>query len=201
MVEKENWFKKIEDMHPYQTLTYLGMVGSGLVFLFMTVAFVISQPEKIMYENFTLPKSFLLSSLLLILSGFTASYITSYYQEDNTRKMKQALGNTFLLGLGFTGLQFMGWKELSVMGIDFQGLPSGSFLYVLSGIHVLHLFGAMIFSLILLVQIQKCEKDPIKNIFMLANPFDKMKLKLFVTYWKFMEIVWLVLLLLIFWVF
>ena len=38
--DNKTWFQRIEDMHPYETLLYLGMFGSGLIFLFLTVAFL-----------------------------------------------------------------------------------------------------------------------------------------------------------------
>ncbi|MDX5478317.1 MAG: cytochrome C oxidase subunit III, partial [Cyclobacteriaceae bacterium] len=34
---KVTLLQRIENLHPYQTLMYLGMLGSGLIFLFMTV--------------------------------------------------------------------------------------------------------------------------------------------------------------------
>ncbi|HAZ24171.1 MAG TPA: cytochrome C oxidase subunit III, partial [Algoriphagus sp.] len=66
--------------------------------------------------------------------------------------------------LVFTSLQFTGWLELQAMGINFKGIPSGSFLYVLSGIHIFHLLGAMIFAVILWVQLQKNQEDSIKHL-------------------------------------
>jgi len=34
--------QRLERMHPYETMLYLGMVGSGLIFLFLAVAFLFS---------------------------------------------------------------------------------------------------------------------------------------------------------------
>jgi cytochrome c oxidase subunit III len=80
-----------------------------------------------------------------------------------------------------------------MMGVDFKGLPSGSFLYVLSGIHIFHLVGVMIFSVIMLVQYNKKGKSEIEQILMLTNPFERMRIRLFTTYWHFMDLIWLVL--------
>jgi cytochrome c oxidase subunit III len=191
--EKVHWFKKIENLHPYQTLLYLGMFGSGLIFLFLLTAFFASQPSISAVGNFKMPKAFILSSVFLLVSAFTASKIPHHYAADEISRLKNALIATFLLGLGFTGLQILGWKELTAMGINFTGLASGSFLYVLSGIHILHLVGAMIFGLIMILQVNKCQHDEVKSLFLLSNPFEKMKIELFAVYWKFMDIIWLVL--------
>ena len=198
--DKENWFSRIENMHPYQTMMFLGMFGSGLIFLFLLLAFLGSQATFSFFNPIYFPKSFIISSFLLLLSAYTASQIVPEYLLDRTDKVKQYLWATLLLGLGFTGLQLLGWKELDEMGISFRGVPSGSFLYVLTGIHIFHLLGAMIFAGKLITKVQACEKDEVKNLILLSNPYDRMNFQLFATYWKFMDIVWIVLFFTLMWV-
>lgn len=190
---KESWIQKIENMHPYQTLMYLGMFGSGLIFLFMTLAFLGSDPGNMESISFKMPKSFILSTLIILMSGYTASNMLIHYKEERIKKLKDSLLTTFLLGLIFTVLQFIGWKELTMMGVDFKGLPSGSFLYVLSGIHIFHLVGAMIFSILMVYKYHQTEKDEIKHLLLLTNPYEKMRIQLFTTYWHFMDLIWIVL--------
>ncbi|MEX2513428.1 MAG: cytochrome C oxidase subunit III [Cyclobacteriaceae bacterium] len=196
-----NWFYKIENLHPYQTLLYLGMFGSGLIFLFLAIAFLASQDSPGIYGEFNLPQSFIVSSMFLVGSAYTSSKIMPSFLTNSLPKTKRFLTGTLLLGLSFSGFQFLGWKELAAKGIDFTGLPSGSFLYVLSGIHLFHLLGAMIYALVLIVQIQKSETDQVKGIILLSNPYEKMKLDLFSIYWKFMDVVWIVLFVLFIWMF
>lgn len=199
--DKVNWFNKIENMHPYRTLLYLGMFGSGLIFLFMVFAFVASQPTSDIYARYSMPKTFILSSVLLVASAFTCTKILPSFANNRLDRTKNFLSSTFLLGLSFTGLQFFGWKELTEIGVDFRGLPAGSFLYVLSGIHLFHLIGAMIYALVLVFQIHKCEGDEVKSLILLSNPYEKMKLDLFTVYWKFMDVVWIILFILFIWMF
>lgn len=191
--EELSWFQQIERLHPYQTLLYLGMFGSGLIFFFMTVAFLVSGFNQLEGYNQRVPVSFLISTLLLIISGYTATNLRIHYQEENTEKLLNSLRNTVLLGIAFTGLQISGWYELERMGISFTGIPSGSFLYVLSGIHIIHLLGAMIFAMILWVQMKKKQADPVDNLILHTNPFEKMRIRLFTLYWHFMDVIWLIL--------
>jgi cytochrome c oxidase subunit 3 len=86
--------------------------------------------------------------------------------------------------------------ELSNKGINFTGVPSGSFLYVLSGIHVVHLIGAMSFAVILLLQLRKIEQDMVHKLVWMTNPYEKLRIRLFTVYWQFMDAVWLILFLL-----
>ncbi|MAL15278.1 MULTISPECIES: cytochrome c oxidase subunit 3 [unclassified Algoriphagus] len=191
--EPKTWFQKLESLHPYETLLYLGMIGSGLIFLFMVAAFLFSGLDQLERMNQRIPISFMISTFLLVISGYTATRMRIFYQEERTEKVLQSLRNTLFLGLVFTSLQFTGWLELQAMGINFKGIPSGSFLYVLSGIHIFHLLGAMIFAVILWVQLQKNQEDSIKHLILLTNPYEKMRIRLFTVYWQFMDAIWLIL--------
>lgn len=191
--EPQSWFQRLENLHPYETLLYLGMLGSGLIFLFLVVAFISSGINQLEGLNHKIPLAFLISTFMLILSGYTATQMRLHYQEENIPKLESSLRNTFMLGVIFTILQFAGWKELTDMGISFTGLPSGSFLYLLSGIHIFHLLGAMIFAIILLLQLRKTQEDGIRKLILVTNPFEKMRIRLFTVYWHFMDAIWLVL--------
>lgn len=191
--EPQTWLQRLESLHPYETLLYLGMLGSGLIFLFLVIAFLFSGSNQLAGSNHRVPVAFLISTFMLILSGYTATKMRLHYQEENISKLESSLRNTFILGVIFTILQFAGWKELTDMGINFTGLPSGSFLYLLSGIHIFHLLGAMIFALILLFQLRKTQEDGIRKLILVTNPFEKMRIRLFTVYWHFMDVIWLVL--------
>ena len=193
---QKSWLHKLENLHPYETLLYLGMLGSGLIFLFLVVAFLFSGLSQLEGFNRRMPIAFLISTFMLVLSGYTATKMRLHYQEENIPKLESSLRNTFVLGLIFTVLQFAGWKELTDMGIKFTGIPSGSFLYVLSGIHIFHLIGAMVFAVILLLQLRKTQDDGIRRLVLITNPFEKMRIRLFTVYWHFMDAIWLVLFLL-----
>jgi cytochrome c oxidase subunit III len=193
---QKSWLQKLENLHPYETLLYLGMLGSGLIFLFLVVAFLFSGLSQLEGFNRRMPIAFLISTFMLVLSGYTATKMRLHYQEENIPKLESSLRNTFVLGMIFTVLQFAGWKELTDMGIKFTGVPSGSFLYVLSGIHIFHLIGAMVFAVILLLQLRKTQDDGIRRLVLITNPFEKMRIRLFTVYWHFMDAIWLVLFLL-----
>jgi cytochrome c oxidase subunit 3 len=192
----KTWFQRIEKQHPYETLLYLAMLGSGIIFLFLSLSFLFSGREYLQGLNEQVPFAFLVSTFLLVLSGYTAVKMRLYYQEENIVKLNRALQATFTLGLLFMVFQVLGWKELTDKGINFTGIPSGSFLYVLSGIHVLHLFGAMTFAAILLVELRKTQQDVVRRLVWSTNPYEKLRIRLFTVYWQFMDAVWLILFLL-----
>lgn len=192
----KTWLQRLENLHPYEMLLYLAMVGSGLIFLFLALAFLFSGRQYLQGLNEQMPFAFTVSTFLLVLSGYTAVKMRLHYQEENSAKLYRSLQMTFGLGILFIGFQVLGWLELTDKGINFTGLPSGSFLYVLSGIHVAHLFGAMVFAVILLRELRKIEQDAIRKLVWTKNPYEKLRIRLFTVYWQFMDAIWLVLFLL-----
>jgi len=192
----KTWLQRLENLHPYEMLLYLGMVGSGIIFLFLALAFLFSGRQYLQGLNEQMPFAFSVSTFLLVLSGYTAVKMRLHYQEENSAKLYRSLQMTFGLGILFMVFQVLGWLELTNKGINFTGLPSGSFLYVLSGIHVIHLFGALVFAVILLRELRKIEQDAIRKLVWTKNPFEKLRIRLFTVYWQFMDAIWLVLFLL-----
>lgn len=190
---QETTFQKIEKLHPHKLFLYLAILGSSLIFIFMITAYTTSKPDASHFENFTFPKAFIVSTFILMLSSFTISKVTQLYTEDNLKQLRNHLGFTFILGLGFTLSQYMGWKQLDNAGIYFTGDASGAYLYVISGLHLVHLMAGLIFVGYLFFQsIQIC-KDPIKSLLMVTNPYDKLKLEMVTTYWHYMDFLWVVL--------
>jgi cytochrome c oxidase subunit 3 len=91
---------------------------------------------------------------------------------------------TFVLGLVFTYTQYLGWKELTIQGIYFLGKysnASGSFLYLIAVVHLLHLFGGLIALLITLVK-------SIKNRY---SAQDYLGIELSAIYWHFLDLLWI----------
>ncbi|WP_226389857.1 cytochrome c oxidase subunit 3 [Penaeicola halotolerans] len=191
--ERLSTFERIERMHPFQTIIYLAMFGSGLIFLFFVIAFLLSQPDGLVFNRFYIPKAFIASSFAILISSYTVSRLRLFYVEDNIRQLLIYTGATLILGLVFTFLQVLGWKELDDMGIKFNGLPSGSFLYIISGIHLVHLLGALIFAISLFLRVLKIAVDPVDTLIFATNPFDQLKIRLFATYWHFMDALWIIL--------
>ncbi|WP_137401378.1 cytochrome c oxidase subunit 3 [Echinicola rosea] len=188
--------KKIEQLHPYQLLVYLGMAGSGIVFLFLAVAFLLTFIQDDSLKAHHLPWPFWGSTAVLLSGNFWTWRLGRYLKIDAPWLLKKALWSVLLVGLFFIGFQVWGWIVLGRQGVEFSGVPSGSYLYVLTGIHIMHLLGAMIFVLMMIYEVHQVVVNPIKELVFSNNPYVGMRIRLFILYWYFVEIVWLLLLLL-----
>jgi cytochrome c oxidase subunit 3 len=190
---RQEAFKRMEQMHPHQILLYVSMIGSGVIFLFMIVAFTVSMPAKLDFLKIEFPKSFILSTLVLLSSSFTVARVYPAYLKDDIDEIKKWLGITFLLGLLFSVLQFTGWQELQAKNILFNGERSGAYLYVISGMHVIHMAGVLVFALYLLMEAHRVSKDVVKHLMYSTNPYQKIKFRMLNDFWHFVDVLWLLL--------
>jgi cytochrome c oxidase subunit 3 len=102
-------------------------------------------------------------------------------KKDNLDRVKLLVTLTSVLGLIFLAGQVLAWRELVKMSIYFVGNPSGSFLYVLTGLHGLHLVTAIIFLLIVLNATWKYK----------VHSKNMAQMEMCTTYWHFLSGLWL----------
>jgi cytochrome c oxidase subunit 3 len=89
-----------------------------------------------------------------------------------------------LLSIIFVYFQFKGWQELTLQGVYLTGEGSnvaGSFLYVLTLAHLVHLIGGII-AIIFAIYFS------FKNIYSRDNMLG---FKLISTYWHFLGVLWI----------
>lgn len=185
-------FKKMEQMHPHEVLVYVSMVGSAVIFLFTIVAFTLSQPIQAEFLKMEFPKSFIISTFILLLSSYSVTKVMPAYLNDDLENVKKWLGITFLLGLAFASFQITGWRELQANNILFTGERSGAYLYVISGLHVIHMAGMMVFLLYLLLEAHNTSKDVVKHLMYSTSPYQKVKFRLLSNCWHFVDAAWVV---------
>ncbi len=172
--------KKPISMNPKKFLVWLFMVTIVMLFAAFTSAYIVRKSEGNWVE-FELPSVFFLSTFILLMSSVTMHW--SYYnaKKDNLDFVKYGTILTLILGLVFVYTQFTGWDALVEQGVYFVGNPSGSFLYIITGLHGLHIFSGIVFLLILLVATLKYKVHS-KNMLLM---------EMGVTYWHFLDALWL----------
>ena len=180
----------MEQMHPHEVLVYVSMVGSTVIFFFTILAFTVSKPAEADFFRFEFPKSFIVSTVVLLVSNYTVTKVLPHYLNDDLDGIKKWLGITFLLGLVFACFQITGWKELQAHNILFTGERSGAYLYVISGLHVIHMAGVMGFLLYLLLESHSVSKDVVKHLMYSTSPYQKVKFKLLSNCCHFVDAVW-----------
>ena len=91
---------------------------------------------------------------------------------------------TIILGVLFMALQLIGFNQLIQREITLTGNVSFSFLYVIVGIHAVHVLGGLIALLVLFI---KAFRSNIRT-------YNSTPLEVVSTYWHFVDILWVYLL-------
>jgi cytochrome c oxidase subunit 3 len=105
-------------------------------------------------------------------------------RKNNFQQITLWLVVTFALGIAFMIAQYSAWSELYQNKIYFAGRQSnstGSFLYVITGLHVAHLIGGLLYLIGVIVRATKQQ----------FNAENHLKLKLCAIYWHFLDILWI----------
>jgi len=188
-------FREAGKLHPYETILYFSMIASGSLFVAMLVAFAAQRFDgSNSLLDITMPKMFVVSTVLLLVSSFTVVQARHYMHSDNLRKSVLYLGITFALGALFFVAQIFGWIEFYRSGF---GVPTANvaslYIYVLSAIHLFHLVIAFALMTVVLVPAYRRSQDRVAELIHITNPYEKKKVDILAIFWHYIDAVWLVL--------
>lgn len=139
-------------VHPMRMLLILIIVSIIMMFAAFTSAYIVRREEGNWLE-FDLPGGLLLNTIVILVSSAAVQYAWFSARKDNIRQVQLGLLVAFGLGLVFLVGQWQVWDDLVRNKVFFGGTdanPSGSFTYVLMGVHAFHLITGLIFLVVVL---------------------------------------------------
>src|SRR5665213_3458310 len=137
-------------------MMWLGIGSIIMIFAGLTSAYTVRRGAGDWF-SIVLPQIFWVSSAVILFSSVTMNISLQSFKANKIKQGTIFLAITLVLGLTFAFCQFSGWKELTHNGIYLvqakgqTSLISGSFIYLLSGLHLAHMVGgifALFFCLI-----------------------------------------------------
>ena len=179
--------------HPFKTYLFFALTGSSILFLALSCVYIIWLTNNPPENEVNLPKPFIVSTILLLISSYSISICRKAYNEDDNQRLLIALSTTLGFGLAFGGFQIYGWIKLADAGFFINGEASISFVYILSGMHLTHLLGGLMYVLFLCFKVFDNWNDPVKRLVYFTNKFELIRLDIITVYWHFIDILWLVL--------
>jgi len=179
-------FKLIEDpkptlsMHPHKFALWLFLSTIVMLFMAFTSAYIVRQAEGNWLE-FELPRILWWNSLLLLSSSVSMHWAYISGKRDDLGGVKIGLLITLTLGVAFLVGQYLSWGQLVDQNVYFVGNPAGSFMYILTGMHGIHLISGVFFVATVLVYSLKYQVHSKKMVMM----------GMCTTYWHFLDGLWL----------
>ncbi len=176
---------------PFRFMVWLGIASSVLLFTVLLAVYIIrrSGPD---WTDVKLPGVFLVSTIAIVLSSLTLHNANQAFRHERFNSYRTNLATTLGLGTLFILMQFWGWRQLIQSGIGLTGNPSGSFVYIISGVHLLHILIGLILLAVALAEALR--RRPYVDSFVYSvNPPNQLKIKLITLYWHFVDVLWIAL--------
>lgn len=189
MAPKRNYL-----IHPQYISLGLLMAGISALFLSFSAAYIYS---RIQHDSapIVLPTLFYYNTALIILCSIILIQAKKHYQNDDTHAYKISMWSALLLSVLFLIMQIFAWKQLTSINISVDHSTLASFMYLISGVHFLHLLAGIPFLVYFLYEAHKRMKTPISVLIYFTDPDKKRHLNLLNIYWHFLDGLWIYLML------
>jgi cytochrome c oxidase subunit 3 len=97
------------------------------------------------------------------------------------QQYRRTITITAILGAAFIVMQVLAFKQLYQAGVRMEGSGAGQFLYIIFGLHALHVLGGVI---ALLVMFGKAFSSRVRN-------YNPVPVEVASTYWHFVDLLWI----------
>lgn len=164
-------------------LLWFAMISMFMMFAGLTSAYVVSTSRPDWLKDFVLPDAFIISTVVIIASSITFHMARVSMKKGQRQATSVWLLVTLALGIGFVFAQFYGFGKVIEDGYYFTGPESTvttSFLYIVTVVHLAHLFAGLI---VLLVVIYNHFKQKYSSSQTLGIELGAM-------FWHFLDILW-----------
>lgn len=181
-------------LHPHKFAMWLAIASIVMMFAGLTSAYMVRQAQG-QWRHFQIPDVFWVSTLAILTSSVTFFLGIRAFKQRHMRRFRNLLIVTILLGISFMLLQTFGFYELisvpQALIIDGQqagesvvlvsGNPSESFLFIIFGLHLLHILGGIVALTIVFL---KAYSRRVKI-------YKSTGLEITATYWHFVDLLWI----------
>jgi cytochrome c oxidase subunit III len=170
-------------IHPHKFTLWIALASIVMMFTGFTSAYIIKR-NLANWITFQLPEIFWYSTAVIIISSITIIISRNYFRQRQMREYRLWLAITLVLGIAFVFMQYIGFTQLWHSGVTLTKNVSFSFLYIIVGLHALHVVGGIVALIIALV---KAYSMKVKN-------YNIIPVDLVNTYWHFVDLLWIYLL-------
>jgi cytochrome c oxidase subunit 3 len=170
-------------MHPHKFTMWVAIGSIVMMFAGLTSAFIVKS-NQVGWRTITMPKVFWVSTAVIIISSVTLQMALRSFKQREMSQYRTLIGVTLLLGVSFVVLQGFGFQQLWEQKITFRGSGAGQFLYVIFGLHGIHVIGGVIALSIMFI----------KAFVGKVKLYSSVPVEVMATYWHFVDLLWLYLL-------
>jgi cytochrome c oxidase subunit III len=167
-------------IHPHKFTLWVGLGSIIMMFAGLTSAYIVKRQQP-GWTTFDIPRAFWYSTGVILASSLTIQMALKAFSEREMKRYRNLLALTAALGVLFVILQWMGFRHIWDSGVTFRGSGAGQFLYVIAGLHALHVMAGVIALFIMLI----------KALGSRIRSYDRVPVELMSTYWHFVDLLWI----------
>jgi cytochrome c oxidase subunit 3 len=167
-------------IHPHKFTLWVALGSIIMMFAGLTSAYIVKR-EQPGWTTFDVPRAFWYSTAVMLLSSLTIQMAQKAFKDREMLRYRNLIILTTVLGLLFVALQWIGFRQIWKSGVHFKGSGGGQFLYIIAGLHALHVLAGII---ALFVMITKALGARIRN-------YNPVPVELMSTYWHFVDLLWI----------
>jgi len=171
-------------------MLWFGMISMSMTFAGLTSAYVVSSSRADWIQQIDLPFAFSISTALILMSSFSFYGALKMIRFKKRLESKALLITTLVLAIAFIYFQLSGFDSIIDQGYYFTGPESSittSYLYVLVLLHLAHLTAGIIIIFNVLIK-------TLNGKYINENTIG---FELSVTFWHFLDLLWVYLFLFI----
>jgi cytochrome c oxidase subunit 3 len=174
--------------HPHKFTLYVAMASIIMMFAGLTSAYIVKSSAA-NWEEVETPKLFVISTIVMLASSLAVQLALRAFKQRSMQQYRILLLATAALGVAFVVLQWYAFSWMWEHGVRFKGAGQGQFLYIIAGLHGLHVVGGIVALTIMVL----------KAFFSNRRSYNSVPVEVAATYWHFVDILWLYLLLFFIW--
>lgn len=180
--------QKEKNVRAKKMMLWFGIVSLLMAFAGWTSAYIVSSSREDWLQDLELPPAFYWSTTILIISSFTYILAKRAIKLGNSKQCTSWLVATLVLGLVFVVMQFSGFSQMIAQGYYFTGPTSSikmSYVFLIAAVHVVHVVAGIITLVVVLF-------NQVKGRY---TADDYLGLSLGATFWHFLDLLWIYLVL------
>ena len=175
--------KQRKKIHPHKFTLWVAIGSIVMMFAGLTSAFIVKS-NQVNWKSVGLPDVFWYSTIAIIASSITIAMALRSFKNRKMNEYRTLIGATLALGVAFVLLQWAGFNALWEKQVTFKGAGAGQFLYVIFGLHAIHVIGGIAALIVMFV----------KAFVGKTKLYSAVPVEVMATYWHFVDFLWLYLL-------
>lgn len=177
-------------IHPLYIIITLVLGSITALFLGFSVAYIYSRVQN-GETPVIIPILFYFNTLILLGSSYIWRLIKKAYENDQTTQYKIYLWLILILSILFLIAQIFAWQQLIEINIGLTSSNLASYLYVISGLHFVHVIGGIPFLIFFIKDATKRLVEPASVLVYLSDPDKKRRITVLSIYWHFLDGLWI----------